>query len=751
VRSPTNPQTRVTNFVGNLDRARNAGRPRLHEKRRRTSDCRFQAVMDTRDTSPPPLVTVAPEPQLSPPPDQPAPPFLRPSTAPGATLIYATDGQSGAGSLVADTSASDHSDYSPPGVAGSSADVSSSSWACSLPRDGEATGLAGGGDTAAGDTDAPYRPSRRASIDFVPLSTASRAVIESTVSQQQPPHNGSGAAAKTSAIPEAGAEDRDVHGGLFPLPLRLRLARRDSHRRASTGSTVPSQQSPRVERNSSRRAAAANSQATTVRPRTMAAVGRGDNDDDDDATAELGSNAAIVRVDSPGSPLVSAMRTAGGPPRAARSREGSNVSFRLAAATAPPPPPPLPPPPRRMSGQDDDDRDDDGDEADAISADGGIWLRAGRGNEPGAAGRARDEEKGGGDVPNFSVVASAPLTPAEALTTTASTRPVDSVAVVDTTGPVFGKAIATPAGADEPKFERQVAPQRQLRDSLTVPTLEEAAARAVAAAAARAPPEAAAKTSGVPVKPKGAEEQDWSPPPMGRRMSMFGGGQPGGGGGRRGSVSSSFEARRVHPLVKMLREWMQHVLEQPVTRAVLRVLGDHRAEILWWFLVMFLAHLAITVFLVLSLTIVMPGIWVYNFVQLYVILLVAVSLVAARKISYHVRVSMTASDLLRGTARMGELADFWVNGKLSPGHTTALASGVVEHLAEVLVIGCSILYSWEARESPLMEGNCIPPNYAGASLPAGVSIPDYMQGSVNLAQVYNFGLPLADGLVAGWA
>ncbi|KAJ1553079.1 hypothetical protein HK405_009018, partial [Cladochytrium tenue] len=480
----------------------------------------------------------------------------------------------------------------------------------------------------------------------------------------------------------------------------------------------------------------------------MAAVGRGDDDDDDEAAAELGSNAAIVRVDSLGSPLVSAMRTAGGPPRSARSREGSNVSFRLAAGTTQPPPPMLPPTPRRASAQV-AENDGDGDEAGTVSADGRIGYRAQKGNEPSAAGRARDEGKGVGDVPASGVVASAPLTPAEVPGTAGSGRMGGSVIAVA----AAVKATLTQEESDEPRFERRVAPERQPRDSLTVPTLEEAAARAVAAAAARAPPAAAAKTNGVPAMPKGAEEKDWPPPPVGRRMSMFSGGLPmgGGGGSRRGSVSGSLEARRVHPLVKMLREWVQHVLEQPVTRAVLRVLGDHRAEILWWYLVMFLAHLAITVFLVLSLTIVMPGIWVYNFVQLYVILLVAVSLVAARKISYHVRVSMTASDLLRGTARMGELADFWVNGKLSPGHTTALASGVVEHLAEILVIGCSILYSWEARESPLMEGNCIPPNYAGASLPEGISIPDYMQGSVTLAEVYNFGLPLADGLVAGWA
>ncbi|KAJ1567074.1 hypothetical protein HK405_007278 [Cladochytrium tenue] len=218
--------------------------------------------------------------------------------------------------------------------------------------------------------------------------------------------------------------------------------------------------------------------------------------------------------------------------------------------------------------------------------------------------------------------------------------------------------------------------------------------------------------------------------------------------GRRRSVSS--ELKRVHPLIRWLNSTWQWVLEQRATRFVLTVMADHRFEICAWLGVMVAAHTAVTTFLVLSLSLTMPGIWVYNFVQLFVICLVVLSNVAGRKISQVVRLSITASDLLRGTVTILEMRDYWSNGKYSPAHTVSQASGFVELCAEIIIVACSILYSWEAVPSHVLADQCVPPDYTNSSLPENVNLQQFLQGEIDFATIDNFGLPLSDGLIGGW-
>ncbi|KAJ1560253.1 hypothetical protein HK405_007720 [Cladochytrium tenue] len=219
--------------------------------------------------------------------------------------------------------------------------------------------------------------------------------------------------------------------------------------------------------------------------------------------------------------------------------------------------------------------------------------------------------------------------------------------------------------------------------------------------------------------------------------------------GRRRSVSS--ELKRVHPLVKWANDTWQWFLEQRATRFTMTVMADHRFEICAWLSVMALAHTAVTTFLVLSLSLTMPGIWVYNFVQLFVICLVVLSNVAGRKISQVVRLSIATSDLLRGAVTVKELRDYWTNGKFSPAHTVSRASSFVELTAEAIIVACSILYSWHAVPSHVLAGQCVPPDYTNSSLPENVDFQQFMQGEIDFATIDNFGLPLSDGLIGGWA
>ncbi|KAI9347439.1 hypothetical protein DFJ73DRAFT_836717 [Zopfochytrium polystomum] len=218
---------------------------------------------------------------------------------------------------------------------------------------------------------------------------------------------------------------------------------------------------------------------------------------------------------------------------------------------------------------------------------------------------------------------------------------------------------------------------------------------------------------------------------------------------RRRSVSS--ELKRVHPLIKWIRATTQALLDMKSTRIILTIVADQRFEILSWMALMILAHGAVTTLLVLSLSTTMPGIWVYNFVQLYVIVFVLLSNIAGRKISQVVRLSITASDLLRGTIKLEELKDYWTNGKKSPAHSVSVASSAVEFFAEMIIVACSILFSWEAVPSHVVTGNCTPPDYANSTLSEHIDLKQFLQGDVDFASIYNLGLPLADGLIGGWA
>ncbi|KAJ3205498.1 hypothetical protein HDU82_005161 [Entophlyctis luteolus] len=134
---------------------------------------------------------------------------------------------------------------------------------------------------------------------------------------------------------------------------------------------------------------------------------------------------------------------------------------------------------------------------------------------------------------------------------------------------------------------------------------------------------------------------------------------------RRGSSMSSLSTK-VHPIIAWLKKMQELIMKSAVFRAIVRFLASDRTKILMWLMVLIIAHVSVTAVFIISLWVVMPGIWVYNFM------------------------------------------------------------------------------------SKLMTGMCVPPVYENATLPEGIDISNYVQGDIDFAQVYNYGLPLADGLVGGW-
>ncbi|KAJ3121991.1 hypothetical protein HK100_012171 [Physocladia obscura] len=218
------------------------------------------------------------------------------------------------------------------------------------------------------------------------------------------------------------------------------------------------------------------------------------------------------------------------------------------------------------------------------------------------------------------------------------------------------------------------------------------------------------------------------------------------------SRNSSFSSigNKVHPLIQWLTQTQDMIMKSKIFRAITSFLAADRTKILLWFFLMLLAHATVTAVFIISLWVVMPGIWVYNFMQLFVITCSLVAHAAGNKLSSTIRTSVAAADLLKGRMTIQQIADYWVGGPKAPAQSIIRTSLSIGTCAEITLIVSSIFFGWISIETKLMTGGCIPPDYTGAKLPDGIEIKDFLQGDIDFAEVYNYGLPLNDGIVGGW-
>ncbi|KAJ3069941.1 hypothetical protein HDU98_007014 [Podochytrium sp. JEL0797] len=219
-----------------------------------------------------------------------------------------------------------------------------------------------------------------------------------------------------------------------------------------------------------------------------------------------------------------------------------------------------------------------------------------------------------------------------------------------------------------------------------------------------------------------------------------------------GSTSSKLSIGiRAHPIVQWLLHIQSQIMNSVLFRKTIALLASDRARILMWYFVIFWMYTAVIAMFILSVQVVMPGLWVYNFLQLFVITCAIVAHIAATRLSKIVRTSIAAGDLIKGRLTFFQLVDYWIDGPRAPASNVLRSTAYFEIGTDVVLIASSILFSWSNMETRLMTDLCIPPNYHNSSLPFGIDVGNYLQGSIDMAEVYNYGLPLADGLVGGWA
>ncbi|KAJ3292353.1 hypothetical protein HDU79_001496 [Rhizoclosmatium sp. JEL0117] len=208
---------------------------------------------------------------------------------------------------------------------------------------------------------------------------------------------------------------------------------------------------------------------------------------------------------------------------------------------------------------------------------------------------------------------------------------------------------------------------------------------------------------------------------------------------------------KYHPVIQWLFERQAKLMESSVFISFIGIIASDRVKLLVCLIVVLMAHITLIVVFIITITTVMPGIWVYNFLQIFVIGMTLIAHNASHTISCIVTTSIAAGNLVRGHITMLELGDFWIHGSHAPAHSVTFASSLIELIADVIVISSSISFTWKPVQTKIKTDLCQPPMYTNAVLPKGIDPQNYIQGDVDFAEVYNYGLPLADGLLGGWA
>ncbi|KAJ3127080.1 hypothetical protein HK100_009921 [Physocladia obscura] len=220
---------------------------------------------------------------------------------------------------------------------------------------------------------------------------------------------------------------------------------------------------------------------------------------------------------------------------------------------------------------------------------------------------------------------------------------------------------------------------------------------------------------------------------------------------RNSSVSSTSTAQNRHPLVQYLWLYRDAIMSSPLFKTSIFFLADDRVKIMAWYFLMVFMHVIVTTIFICSIWLVMPGMWVYNFMQLFVMIACTIAHVSACALSQIIRVSITAGDLTKGRITFPQLSDFWSRGPKSPAYKVITTTRWAEVGAIFILITSTVFFSWVEVQTKIDTGDCLPPAYINASLPIGIDVPNYLQGDIDYAAVYNFGLPLADGLIGGWS
>ncbi|KAJ3318075.1 hypothetical protein HDV06_000852 [Boothiomyces sp. JEL0866] len=227
---------------------------------------------------------------------------------------------------------------------------------------------------------------------------------------------------------------------------------------------------------------------------------------------------------------------------------------------------------------------------------------------------------------------------------------------------------------------------------------------------------------------------------------------------RAGSVNSraSSENSEDEPLdeedknfIIKTRERIEIMWEWPSVRQIRFYFASYRFNLI----MTFSFFLVITIF-IFSSTMLIPGILlrsidVYDGIHIGTILSGHLLFMCGNQLLKSIHKGIVCSMVAHKGASVSEIQSGYLSSH-APGGRLRQFIFFVSVVLGILLSFLSLNYQWVPAETLFMSGQCIPATYPTAS-PIYTNLGDFMQGDIDFALVYQFGIPLEDGLIGGWS
>ncbi|KAJ3326275.1 hypothetical protein HDV06_000151 [Boothiomyces sp. JEL0866] len=202
-------------------------------------------------------------------------------------------------------------------------------------------------------------------------------------------------------------------------------------------------------------------------------------------------------------------------------------------------------------------------------------------------------------------------------------------------------------------------------------------------------------------------------------------------------------------IIMKLREFLEEAWEWPSVRDIRLKATSYRASLIFNFSL----FMVLNAFIFLS-TYIIPGkeldsITVFNGIHIGTILSGHILFAVTEELLKCIHLGIVCSKVSHSGAKISEVESTYLSND-APGYSIRQANYVIAVVIGILLSFLSINYQWSPISTNFMSGPCIPSTYP-QDPPIYSNLGDFMQGDVDFALVYNFGIPLDDGIVGGWS
>lgn len=201
-------------------------------------------------------------------------------------------------------------------------------------------------------------------------------------------------------------------------------------------------------------------------------------------------------------------------------------------------------------------------------------------------------------------------------------------------------------------------------------------------------------------------------------------------------------------IMKAIEKNISDYLDSPFMTNVYIFSEKIKVRVVFWLLVNYVLIGAAIVISYKLTNVTVPGMWVYNLLHVLLSLLTLLVVQTVEVFSYEVSTAILGSQLIHGKAVLSELTKNSIYRDPAAGRKIRYFLWFLSLGFEGVVTWLCVQLEWTPEPSTLGIQPCTPATYptAPALLP---DFGNYIQGDMEFALIYNYALPLADGVIGG--